>query len=428
MRRALAFSIAAFVLIAGRPAPAQDSVPLELQNEFSQKCLSVAGASAAHGARLEHKECGTLNSETIWEFTPVAPGVYRIRNKRSGKCLGVEHQSKNDGAVVTQVDSCDQRRDTAWHVETLALGAPLVVKNRNSQKCLALVTGTQIKQYRCGGDGEHVKKTTWRLVQASQPEEKVKRVFVTSRTYQANFLPILKFYQSPGVHRAGADKLCQEAAAAGQLPGTYRAWLSLWGNPGGDLGPGYLKSAPDCEGMRSSPLADNKSIPYVNVCEGVQVKVANNFADLLDGALQHPISCTEDGRRFVGTPGVWTGTRTDGRQVHYDACKQNAQRHDEACYIADACWNYQVAANSYVESPTVYNWGRSCAASDAYFRDTHLQPTVTQKEYPLMEASRFMVPLRSLVGNAGAKDENWTQYRWLSCYWKNEFRLYCFEQ
>ncbi len=34
----------------------------------------------------------------------------------------------------------------------------------------------------------------------------------------------------------------------------------------------------------------------------------------------------------------------------------------------------------------------------------------------------------SLVGNAGAKDKNWTQYRWLSCYWKNTFRLYCFEQ
>jgi hypothetical protein len=441
MNRALSLTVAAFVVSLASAASAQEPTdfesrgqPVELRNQFSGKCLAVSRASTAHGATLIHKKCGTGDADTIWELAfDSGKGGYRIKNRNSAKCLGIAHQTRSDGALVTQVDGCEQRNDTTWQVETiggvslkalLPYGEPLVVRNRNSNKCLALVTGSEVKQYGCP---PHRAKTTWQIVRPFTASA-FKRVFVTSQTYQANFLtqaPNVFFWK---VGRATADRLCQDAAAAKQLPGTYRAWLSLWGNPGeAGTSPVPQENVPtDCEGMRSSPLSGNASVPYVNVCDGVQVKIADNFADLLDGSLDHAISCTEDGTRFTGTPGVWTGTRTDGRQSHYEPCKQGVQHHGRSCYIADACWNYQVAGNYYLESPNVPL--RRCSQEDQWWLSGENVDPVIQGDAPVLEGLGFTIPLRSLVGNASARDKNWTQYQWLSCYWKNAFRLYCFEQ
>jgi len=403
MKRLPSLAVAACVVCSASAASAQNSIPLELQNQYSGKCLAVKGASTAHGAPLEHKACGTRNTETIWEFTAVTPGVYRIANKRSGKCLGVERQSKSDGAVVTQVNACDQRPDTTWQVEALNLGAPLVIKNRNSQKCLALVTGSQVKQYGCGGNAEHVAKTTWRLLEPRTVATGFKRVFVTEAAFQADFLKGAPWEQVRRPSDGGlnllstVDKICQNAADASQLSGTYLAWLSLY-------------DPRRCEGMRVTPLANNDSAPYVNVCADGYRPVANNFADLLDGSLDNPISCTEKGRQFQGTPGVWTGTRTDGRPAHYDACRRWRTSHGSECYLSDCCFNYFLAAD-FVRSGAFFT-GAYCLE----------QRPVVASGY------QEWSPVRSLVGNAGAKDKNWTQYRWLSCKEEHKFRLYCFEQ
>lgn len=312
MYRVCLFLVALIFVFSVRTASAQDASfsAVELMNQYSGKCLAVKDASKAHGATLIHKECGAGGPDTIWDVHAEGAG-YRFINKNSGLCLGVAHQSRKDGEQVTQVNPCG-RPDTVWKVEYITPGPagidyekPIVVRNSNSNKCLALVRGDELKQYGCP---PHRPKTTWKFVEAWKPPATFKRVFVTSETFKADFLA-----GTQGDVK-GADKICQSIAAKNSLPGMYRAWVSVYE---------YGK----CDGMRMSErgLSNNdgaSAIPYVNICDSRPVKIADSFSDLVDGAIDNPISCTEQGKRFSGTPGVWTGTRTDGRTVHYDNCKK----------------------------------------------------------------------------------------------------------
>ena len=87
----------------------------------------------------------------------------------------------------------------------------------------------------------------------------------------------------------GADALCQSLAAANNLPGAYRAWLS------------------DETGSPSTRFIQSPG-PY-RLLDGTTI--AANWADLTDGALQAPIVITEQGDVVVGEE-VWTNTRADG--------------------------------------------------------------------------------------------------------------------
>ncbi len=71
----------------------------------------------------------------------------------------------------------------------------------------------------------------------------------------------------------GADAKCQELADAAHLTGTFKAWLS-----GADL-----NSSPSVRFTHSS-------VPYVLLDQSV---IADDWADLTDGTLQHAINLTE---------------------------------------------------------------------------------------------------------------------------------------
>jgi hypothetical protein len=88
---------------------------------------------------------------------------------------------------------------------------------------------------------------------------------------------------------AGADAICARSAREGGLPGTYKAWLS------------------DQFGSPVTRFVKNKG-PYVLV-NGT--RIANNWMDLIDGALQGPISLTEHAVP-LGQVAVWTGTQPSG--------------------------------------------------------------------------------------------------------------------
>jgi hypothetical protein len=263
----------------------------------------------------------------------------------------------------------------------------------------------------------------------------------------------------------GADDICQDIAAKSGLPGTYRAWISVYDHA-------------KCEGMRMADrgLSANNgasAMPYVNVCNGKPVNIAKNFSDLVSGSLDNPISCTEQGVGFSGTPGVWTGTRTDGRSAHYESCKQRkwASAEGQPCYVADFCWNYQAAARDMLnmKERCLYDL-KEMYKNDMIFCDGGVKKWNTSWEWDNQECWKILVNseglpiaervrkhgdvsetdddkrhspwdtktllgecrqqefLKSLVGNAGTKDKNWTQYRWLSCSRDNAFRFYCFEQ
>lgn len=99
---------------------------------------------------------------------------------------------------------------------------------------------------------------------------------------------------------AGADAKCQMLAEAANLPGTYMAWVST-------------------DEVNGTPATrfTQATVPYVKV-DGV--KVADNWTDLTDGALDSPINVTETGGAAPqgnvgcppGNPTVWTATNQNG--------------------------------------------------------------------------------------------------------------------
>ena len=107
-------------------------------------------------------------------------------------------------------------------------------------------------------------------------------IFVTRAAFQGNFGGL-----------AGADARCQEAARQAGLPGVFRAWLSTAAQPAG------------------ARLA-RKDAPYV-LPDGT--RVADNFADLTDGALAHPIDRTEYGDAVTSPFLARTATAPDGQAL-----------------------------------------------------------------------------------------------------------------
>jgi len=115
----------------------------------------------------------------------------------------------------------------------------------------------------------------------------VRRVFVTSTLYTGALGGL-----------TGADQKCQQHAAAAGLTGIYRAWLA--------------------NGMASPRTRFTQSqVPYVLV-DGTLI--ANNWTDLVDGALAAPINRTELGQpppigNTICAPmaaTVWSNVLSDG--------------------------------------------------------------------------------------------------------------------
>ena len=104
-------------------------------------------------------------------------------------------------------------------------------------------------------------------------------VFVTRAAFQGNFGGL-----------AGADARCREAARQAGLPGVFRAWLSTADEPAG------------------ARIA-HKDVPYV-MPGGI--RVADNYADLTDGDLAHPIDRTEYGDAVPSPFLARTATAPDG--------------------------------------------------------------------------------------------------------------------
>ncbi len=112
-----------------------------------------------------------------------------------------------------------------------------------------------------------------------------KVVFVTNTTYTGDGFGGL----------AGGDVICQDAATAAGLTGTFMVWLS------------------DSTASPSTRFAP-ATVPY-ELVDGTEI--ASSYADLTDGTLSAPISLDQTGGATVSA-GVWTGTDDDGSWAGVD--------------------------------------------------------------------------------------------------------------
>jgi hypothetical protein len=183
-------------------------------------------------------------------------------------------------------------------------------------------------------------------IQGGEPSHKV--VFVTSVGFRGNF---------GGV--AGADAKCQARADAVKLAGTYKAWLS-----GAEL-----SSSP-------SVRFTHPDVPYVLVDGSV---VADNWADLTDGTLQHAINLSEVHTKLSFF--AFTFTLADGTPGLAGSASQT-------CYQ-----------------------GNNCTCDDWTNGETQGSPTPG-----------------SAVGQTYGTDKQWTDYSFLNGCGDTGISLYCFEQ
>jgi len=132
---------------------------------------------------------------------------------------------------------------------------------------------------------------TLRVHQVENPTPK--KVFVTSQTFSGDLGGL-----------DGADAICDQAAGAAGLSGTYRAWL------------GDDSEGPNQRFTRSGPYA---------LLDGTII--AFGWDGLTDGTLLAPINLDEFGQ-LVPSPGVaWTNVEVEGNRMSPDPSLPDADSH-----------------------------------------------------------------------------------------------------
>ena len=198
-----------------------------------------------------------------------------------------------------------------------------------------------------------------------QPEEG-KVVFVSSQLFNGNF--------GGGQRILGhleADKRCQDLATEAGLAGSFKAWIS--GRV--DTGSGPLPHGVVDRFTQSA-------VPY-RLVNGTQV--ADDWADLTDGSLDHAIDRDEYGNPVGQETRVWTNTRTNG--TAWDNSRQCA-----------------VGPNP--DIPGLWTW--SCGAPSWTAGDCQFQS--------------------GKYGQANSTGGDWTGTNSSNTACTNQFHLYCFEQ
>jgi hypothetical protein len=204
-------------------------------------------------------------------------------------------QFTNTGTYVRQwgsTGSASGQFILPWSIAARGLVA-YVADNGNGRIQQFTTTGTYVGEWGVSARGVAVGATAGDVYVADQSNHRIlrfscplpahKRVFITSTLHDGNLGGF-----------AGADAICAARAAAGGLPGTYKAWLSA------------------SSSTASSRLA-HATVPYANYPSSSYSPhiIADNWNDLTDGLLEYYILYTEFGG-FPSTNLVWTGTDYTG--------------------------------------------------------------------------------------------------------------------
>ncbi|WP_371477372.1 RICIN domain-containing protein [Kitasatospora sp. NBC_00315] len=129
-----------------------------IRNRNSGKVLGVDVMSTANSARVvQFDDSGT--ADHLWQLVDNGDGWYRIRNRNSGKVLGVDGMSTANGAQVVQFDDSGTA-DHLWQLVDNGDGW-YRLRNRNSGKVLGVdgmstVDSANVVQFDDSGSADHL--------------------------------------------------------------------------------------------------------------------------------------------------------------------------------------------------------------------------------------------------------------------------------
>ena len=120
-------------------------------NNYTNKCLGLAGNSATNGTDGDEWDC-TAGSSQYWQLSQQANGTYQIVNSFTNKCLGFAGNSATNGTLADEWD-CTAGNSQYWTLSQQANGTYQIV-NSYTGKCLGLVgnsatNGTDADEWDC---------------------------------------------------------------------------------------------------------------------------------------------------------------------------------------------------------------------------------------------------------------------------------------
>lgn len=165
-----------------------------------------------------------------------------------------------------------------------------------------------------------------------------KIVFVTANTYSGALGGL-----------AGADEKCQTAADDVGLNGIFLAWLSTW--------PGPILGTPSVD-PQSRFIRHN--VPY-KLPNGT--KVADHYADLVDGTIDAPIDRTESGTQLFSIGAAvlfWSSTSANGKGVTASKDKATCENWTTDAMFTTALYLGNIASTGFGWSASGMSVYESC--------------------------------------------------------------------
>ena len=152
-------------------ANADPTVPFQLRNALTGKCLEVANGSPDNSAAIQQNSCrragdSLLDAQLFFYLarrrTDGGPGAFHVRSYLNlNKCFDVTNASHNNGTPIQQY-SCRDGDDPLVEAQLWrprSIRGHTQFQNVLSQKCLDVTNasrrdGVRIQQYSCRDDGD----------------------------------------------------------------------------------------------------------------------------------------------------------------------------------------------------------------------------------------------------------------------------------
>ncbi|MFJ9617995.1 RICIN domain-containing protein [Streptomyces noursei] len=165
IRAALAIACSVAALTAGATtAYASGSDSAKSAREAASKAASKGSAEDAANKAAQAAREAANRVRTAKDAASDKGDTVRLQLPHSGKCLGIDSASKDNGAAALQW-TCNEGQAQQWRAIP-TVDSSYVLRNENSGKCLEVENsgaeaGARVQQWGCSGGGAQLR---WRMV------------------------------------------------------------------------------------------------------------------------------------------------------------------------------------------------------------------------------------------------------------------------